>query len=86
MRVECEADACTRRGVTDAEKRDAALAAKYLRPLSAYGTIYYAAKHPKPPAENGAKLMYMSTELTRVTPPRTGTAVYPGSWQLPGQA
>lgn len=73
-----------RRGIEDAEKREAALAAKYLRPLTAYGTVYYAAKAPKPPAANGAKPTYATTELTRVTPPRPGTSVYPGPWQLPG--
>ena len=73
------------RGQKDAAKRDEALAAKYLRPLTPDSArIEFRPKTPKPAVE-GIKAVYTSAEITRVTPPRGGTSVYPnGNWQLPG--
>jgi hypothetical protein len=71
------------RGQEDRVKRDQELAEKYLRPLSSCGRIEFRPKTPKK-AVDGSKPQYMSKELKRVTPPKPGTAVYPGdNWQLP---
>lgn len=73
------------RGEQDREKRNAALADKYLRPLTSYGQIRYQSKDPKPLTDGSAPPKYMSKELTRVTPPLKGSAVYPdANWKLPG--
>lgn len=82
----CDHLTCGCRGRNDAAKRDEALAAKYLRPLTAGSArIEFRPKTPKPAAEGAIKAVYMSAEITRVTPPRAGTSVYPGgNWQLPG--
>ena len=75
---------CACRGVEDQKKRDALLADKYLRPLTAYGRVMYTPKEPRAASDGEGRPVYMSKEMTRVTPPIKGTSVYPDdNWQLP---
>jgi hypothetical protein len=83
--VDLSVDGCVNssvlcRGLDDEVKRRAALAEKYLQPLTHYGKIVYRAKTARP-----ALGMTLTTDVERVTPPQAGTSVYPGGkWQLPG--
>jgi hypothetical protein len=76
-----------RRGFADEAKRDKDLAARYLQPLKHYGTVEFRRKGGGAAAatDGGERARSLTVDLTRVTPPRPGTAVYPANrWQLPG--
>jgi hypothetical protein len=72
-------------GIEEASKRESKLAEKYLAPLGTFGQVVYSIKNVKKPSADGAKPLYMTKDMVRVTPPIKGTSVYPGdTWQLPG--